>query len=323
MKCIQPTMIRNTQQYDMIPLASMPQQAGVRAPQDDWTGVIDPKERRKLQNRVNQRLYRLRKRVVPVEPHSETSIFAPPASVSSSTASTWDRSLREVYSISATAEVQDKFACANAPPHALQFRQWFESAAYQSYLTGSPQRDHLISLCRLNVHRAINENITMIGMTPEWMRSDDAVSIFNLQQPSFALERIPPSLRPTPIQLQVPHHPWLDFFPFPRMRDLLILAGDAFDDDELCHDLMAFWDTRNSAATLLVWGDSWDPKNWEVTEKFAHKWTWMIRDSPELLASTNFWRRSRGEKPLDWKRILQLSHRQPIDFSSWSTELHS
>ncbi|KEY76624.1 hypothetical protein BA78_7641 [Aspergillus fumigatus] len=141
----------------------------------------------------------------------------------------------------------------------------------------------------------------MIGMTPEWMRSDDAVSIFNLQQPSFALERIPPSLRPTPIQLQVPHHPWLDFFPFPRMRDLLILAGDAFDDDELCHDLMAFWDTRNSAATLLVWGDSWDPKNWEVTEKFAHKWTWMIRDSPELLASTNFWRRSRGEKPLDWK----------------------
>lgn len=51
-------MIRNTQQYDMIPLASMPQQAGVRTPQDDWTGVIDPKERRKLQNRVNQRLYR-------------------------------------------------------------------------------------------------------------------------------------------------------------------------------------------------------------------------------------------------------------------------
>ncbi|OXN03096.1 hypothetical protein CDV58_07959 [Aspergillus fumigatus] len=253
----------------------MPQQAGVRTPQDDWTGVIDPKERRKLQNRVNQRLYRLRKRVVPVEPHSETSIFAPPASVSSSTASTWDRSLREVYSISATAEVQDKFACANAPPHALQFRQWFESAAYQSYLTGSPQRDHLISLCRLNVHRAINENITMIGMTPEWMKRRCRL---HLQSPAaqFCLRTNSTELTPDP-------HP---------------AAGDAFDDDELCHDLMAFWDTRNSAATLLVWGDSWDPKNWEVTEKFAHKWTWMIRDSPELLASTNFWRRSRGEKSL-------------------------
>ncbi|PKX99490.1 bZIP transcription factor [Aspergillus novofumigatus IBT 16806] len=288
----------------------MPQQAGVCAPQDDWTGVIDRKERRKLQNRLNQRLYRLRKRVVPVGPHSETSIFAPPAAAPSS----WDRSLRDFYSAAAAAEVHDKFPCANAPPHALRFRQWFETAAYQSYLNGSPQRDHLISLCRLNVHRAINENITMIGMTPEWMRSDDAISIFNLRQPSFATERIPPSLRPTPVQLQVPHHPWLDFFPFPRMRHRLILAGDSFDDDELCHDLMAFWDTRNTAATLLVWGHPWDPKNWEVTERFAHKWTWMITDSPELLASTNFWRRARGEKPLNWKNILQSSHRQQIDF---------
>jgi hypothetical protein len=254
-----------------------------------------------------------RKRVVLVGPHSETSIFAPPASVSSSIESTSDRPLRDFYS-AAAAEVHDKFTCAHAPPHALQFRQWFETAAYQSYLNGSPQRDHLISLSRLNVHRAINENITMIGMTPEWMKSDDAISIFNLQQPSFATERIPPSLRPTPIQLQLPHHPWLDFFPFPRMRHRLILAGDSFDDDELCHDLMAFWDTRNTAATLLVWGHPWDPKNWEVTERFAHKWTWMIRDSPELLASTNFWRRTRGEKPLDWKCILQSPHRQQIGF---------
>ncbi|KAF4155437.1 hypothetical protein CNMCM8927_002048 [Aspergillus lentulus] len=297
----------------MIPLASMPQQAGVRAPQDDWTGVIDRKERRKLQNRLNQRLYRWRKRVDLVGPHSETSILAPPASAPSSIESTWDSSLRDFYSAAAAAEVPDQFTCANAPPHALQFRQWFETAAYQSYWKGSPQRDHLISLCRLNVHRAINDNITLIGMTPEWMKSDDAISIFNLQQPSFAPERIPPSLRPTLIQLQVPHHPWLDFFPFPRMRHRLILAGDSFDDDELCHDLMAFWDTRNTAATLLVWGHSWDPKNWEVTERFAHKWTWMIRDSPELLASTNFWRRTRGEKPLDWKHILQSPHRQQID----------
>ncbi|KAF7179578.1 hypothetical protein CNMCM7691_008626 [Aspergillus felis] len=267
----------------------MPQQAGVCAPQDDWTGVTDRKERRKLQNRLNQRLYRLRKRVILIGPHSETSTIAPSGFPSSSTESTWDKSLLDFHS--AAPEEHDKFKCANAPPYALQFRRWFETAAYRSYLNGSPQGDHLITLCRLNVHRAINENITAIGMTPEWMRSDDAVSIFNLQQPSFARERIPPSLRPTPIQLQVPHHPWLDFFPFPRMRHLLILAGDSFDDDDLCHDLMAFWDTRNTAATLLVWGDSWDPKNWEVTE-----------------------RRTRGEKPLDWKHILQSPHRQQIDF---------
>jgi hypothetical protein len=89
------------------------------------------------------------------------------------------------------------------------------------------------------------------------------------------------------------------------MRDRLILAGDSFDDDDLCHDLMAFWDTRNTAATLLVWGNSWEPKNWEVTENFAHKWKWLLIDSPGLLASTNIWRKSRGDKPINWREILK------------------
>lgn len=55
------------------------------------------------------------------------------------------------------------------------------------------------------------------------------------------------------------------------MRDNLVRAEDELDDDELCHDLTGFWDTSRSGATLLVWGDPWDPKNWEVTEEFAKK----------------------------------------------------
>lgn len=199
---------------------------------------------------------------------------------------------------------RDNSKCAHMPPHAMKFREWFEKKAYQSYIEGSPNRDHLISLSRLNVHRAIDENIISIGMTTSWMQSDDSISIFNLKQPSFSVEKIPLCLRPTFIQLHIPHHPWLDFFPFPNMRDCMILAGDSFDDDDLCHDLMAFWDTRNTAATLLVWGDSWEAANWEVTEEFAHKWKWLLRGSPELLISTNRWRKTRGQKSLDWKSIL-------------------
>jgi hypothetical protein len=118
----------------------------------------------------------------------------------------------------------------------------------------------LINLSLLNMHKAINDNIRAVGMTSRWMRDDDSISIFNLPQPSFSIEEIPPFLRPTFIQLRVPHRPWLDFFPFPRMRDCMIIAGDSFDDDDLCHDLMAFRDTRNRAATLLVWGVSCDEK---------------------------------------------------------------
>ncbi|KAL4889426.1 hypothetical protein BDV59DRAFT_195688 [Aspergillus ambiguus] len=272
----------------------MPQQADIQLVEEDWTGVIDQKTRRKLQNRLNQRRYRLRKQA---EGYCLRALPSPSSHVSSSTSP-------HRVSSSAQEEQETLLSCTHAPPHAVQFRQRFEALAYESYLRGSPNRDHLISLSRLNVHKAIHENITAIGMTPSWMISDDSISIFNLKQPSFTLEEIPLSLRPTLTQLQIPHHPWLDFFPFPRMRDVMILAGDSFDDDDLCHDLMAFWDTRNTAATLLVWGNSWEPMNWEVTEAFAYKWRWLLRECPGLLTSTNSWRRSRGDEPLNWKYIL-------------------
>jgi hypothetical protein len=38
-------------------IGRLPQQVEVRAPEDDWTGLTDPAERRKLQNRLNQRAW--------------------------------------------------------------------------------------------------------------------------------------------------------------------------------------------------------------------------------------------------------------------------
>lgn len=313
------TEAEGTTRSSIIRLEHMPQQAWVRTARDDWTGIIDRKERRRLQNRHNQRAYRkhlncselrrrgswslnqisgLRRKGNVVESQEDTP--STPSSTGTSEIALRNSSARS------HVERAEELECSHAPPYALQFLQWFEATARESYLRGSPQIEHLISLSRLNVHRAINQNICAIGMTTDWTKSDDSISIFNLVQPGFQEDNIPLSLRPTHIQRSVPHHPWLDFFPFPHMRDNLIAAGDMLDDDDLCHDLMAFWDTRNTGATLLVWGEPSDPKNWEVTEEFARKWGWVLRGCSELLISSNRWRMGRGEKPLIWRQVLQL-----------------
>jgi hypothetical protein len=200
--------------------------------------------------------------------------------------------------------------CTFAPPNIHELMNQFERDAVEKYLSGSPEIDHLLSLSRINVLRAAYENVIALGMSAEWLCADEAVSVFSQSCAGVREIDVPQSLRPTSLQRRVPHHPWLDVFPFPQMRDNMILAGDALDDDELCHDLVCFWDTRDSRATLLVWGAPWDPQNWEASEAFAIKWHWVLRGCPDLLVSTNKWRRKRGEKPLLWREILGAGRTQ-------------
>ena len=70
-----------------------------------------------------------------------------------------------------------------------------------------------------------------------------------------------------------------------------------YDDEELCSDLYGL-NNASGEVGLVVWGESWDPLAYEVSEKVVEKWSWILKDSPELLASTNYWRRKRREKPL-------------------------
>ncbi|EAW12041.1 DUF3425 domain-containing protein [Aspergillus clavatus NRRL 1] len=186
--------------------------------------------------------------------------------------------------------------------HSAQVRMLldrFSKSAYQSYVLGSPAADHLITLSKVNVFRAFASIMSVLGMshTDSWMY-EDALSPFPTMPAGYVEElKLPPSLRPTQLQRTVPHHPWLDFFPHPQIRDNLLTTGeDNFDDDQLCCDIMGFWDSGMDGCSLLVWGEPSDPKNWEVTEKFLKKWPWVVRGCPDLLQSTNHWRQQRGEK---------------------------
>ncbi|KAB8228660.1 uncharacterized protein BDW43DRAFT_303744 [Aspergillus alliaceus] len=232
----------------LIPVAQMPQQVGVRVSQDDWTRIIDRSARRKLQNRINQRLYN--------NGIHNASRLAKPLERSNST----------IISNSHTAsrnedkDTGDDFSCTMGPVNIRSVMRDFESLALESYWTNSPNR-----------------------MAKEWMNHDGAVSIFSMQVPGFSETHIPLSLH---------------IFPLPNLRDNPITVQDDLDDEELCHDLMAFWDTRNAGAMLLVWGPSWEPWIWEMTEAFVKKWGFLLDGCEELLGSTNYWRMKRGERPL-------------------------
>lgn len=205
-------------------------------------------------------------------------------------------------SVSSSSDEASLKGSSCLPPHiARALLHQFAQSAYQSYMLGDPTSDHLLTLTKVNVFRACGHNLQLLGFSMDNME-DDAVSPFNTAaapEESSPVENdtIPLSLRPTKMQRAVPHHPWLDFFPLPKMRDNLIQAGDNWDDERLCHDIMGFWDTTSSGdAGLLVWGEPWDIRNWEVTEAFLKKWQWVVRGCPELMNATNAWRAKRGEK---------------------------
>lgn len=198
------------------------------------------------------------------------------------------------------ASLSYRFECTIAPRNAHEYMCELESQVVQSYILGPPNIDHLLTLSRLNIQHAINNNVVAIGMTLEWLKSDESISIFSVMCPGFSERGIPASLCPTVLQRSKPHHPWLDAFPFPQMRDNIIAVEGVIDDVQLCHDVLAFWDTRSTGAMLLVWGHPWDPTSWEVTEEFLQKWGWAIRGCKEILESTNAWRSLRGEQRLTW-----------------------
>ncbi|KAK9849988.1 uncharacterized protein MYU51_012739 [Penicillium brevicompactum] len=132
--------------------------------------------------------------------------------------------------------------CYLSHPHLYHHLIAFESAAYRSYCS-DPRADHRLTLVKLNVFRAFVRNITALGYTREWM-TDESLWRFSVHGPHAAHQDervIPASLQPTELQQKQPHHPWLDFFPFGRLRDNLIRHEDTMDDSQFCRDLMGFW----------------------------------------------------------------------------------
>ncbi|KIW98149.1 uncharacterized protein Z519_01733 [Cladophialophora bantiana CBS 173.52] len=275
------------------------QQVEVRHLEEDWTGVTDPALRRKLQNRLHQRAWRRRQArqakapgLISVRKHGvayQRPKYRDGRPNKSSSSNPVPAEALSICTIGASAvrEVLTRF----------------EEAIHQHSLLGSPRTDLLLTLVKFNVFRALLDNTRALGFTLEWLEGD-AVSPFSqvgfdrLIDESPAMSTCPRYLKPTTLQNLIEHHPWIDLFPIPRMRDNILRADPSFDEDALCHDMVEICGSPGERSGLIVWGDPWDPRNWEVGEDFLKNWGWVIQDCWELFAATNYWRAQRGEEKL-------------------------
>ncbi|KAF6796337.1 hypothetical protein CSOJ01_13255 [Colletotrichum sojae] len=204
--------------------------------------------------------------------------------------------------------------------------------------------DHLLHLIQYNVFRAfVSNKHTLKHLLTGWTRAcspadpntcpvsgpyRDDTSVYPMNP------NIPSSLSPTHLQQTCMHSIWINFFPFPRMRDNLIRREGTFDHWELLKDLIGELmsitptqprqdravtftvnnpepfrrvpapaagdddETTTGRRGLIVWGEPHDMSNWEATPGFLAKWSWVADGCSDVVESSNRWRAKRGEEPL-------------------------
>lgn len=176
--------------------------------------------------------------------------------------------------------------------------------AFTNWGLNLPMTRDLPLVTRLNTFDALARNALMLRIPFEYLETDEYSSVFNYHgpRPPGEQQSFPTYLRPTALQKTVTHHSWLDLFPIPGMRDNILrgIEAGAYDEDELCDtlccDLLNF--DVGTTAGLVVWGESWDAQGWEFSPEFFAKWGVLSQGCPEMLETTNYWRRQRGLRGL-------------------------
>ncbi|KAL4985923.1 hypothetical protein BDW68DRAFT_198480 [Aspergillus falconensis] len=291
----------------------IPELFEVRSTEDNWSGLTDRVLRRRLQNRLNQRLYRRRRRAKPTADTSESN--AVPAASEPARSPTAREDQGEAYESGcmnpqASSDRRETDTCSSElsvqPPGSihkmaraeiLQIMAQYEASARKDYSVGSPRVDQLLTLIQFNVFRGLVDNASLLRFSMDWLE-EETISPWYAGISASQIGYCPAYLRPTPLQLEIPHHPWIDLFPIPQMRDNLLLRYGDFDEAALCNDLVDFCDVSNDETGLIVWTTPWHPSGWEVSEAFLRKWGWVIKGCDDLVKSTNYWRGIRGEELL-------------------------
>ncbi|KAI1089954.1 hypothetical protein F5B19DRAFT_352127 [Rostrohypoxylon terebratum] len=318
----------------------MEQLREARMKDDDWTGLSSAAERRRRHNRLHQRAWR-RKRAAQETPENlrqppnvslnESSSLVDLSQQDTSNSS----SLTEVLHLLRAQSCRSLHLYNQLKP----FTYWERLEAHLNEIYPYPRQssasisrdrgriiipmipyldsahplnsnipdfafpisaDHrLIVLIQYNVLRAFMTNMSILSILHRIPL--ECGGALNIKYLPSAPDSIPPSFEETLLQRQIAHDVWIDTFPWPNMRDNLLLNRGRFDEDDLCVDMVGgLYEGFDEVATrgMIVWGEPWSETGWEVSEGFATKWSFLLKGCHTLIESTNRWRETRGEERL-------------------------
>ena len=158
---------------------------------------------------------------------------------------------------------------------------------------------YLLPMNELTILRAIHRISQRLNAPSFW--SLDASSPFTTG--ATATHDLPAAWQPTPAQVVVPHHPIIDFLPWPGVRDrilgLMSLPDEARPEGAAGPlALVNFaYDVEDASEGMRIWGDDiFDPGCWEVGQVLFERW-WFLFDR-DIIENSNRWRRLRGASTL-------------------------
>ncbi|KAK1596343.1 uncharacterized protein LY79DRAFT_61923 [Colletotrichum navitas] len=163
---------------------------------------------------------------------------------------------------------------------------------------------YLLPMRDLKVLKGLLRIATRLG-SYSVMWDPAATSPFNLGT-GTAVELLPETWRPTASQVLLPHHPIMDFLPWPEVRDRVINLFSLPDEarppaarGQL--GLVNFaYDLEDSSEGARIWGaDPYDASSWEVGQVLFERW-WFVFDR-KVVKQSNKWRRLRGAATLQMR----------------------
>ena len=161
---------------------------------------------------------------------------------------------------------------------------------------------YLLPVHELTILKAMLRISQRIGCDAQSLWKLDCLSPFN-QGLGTPADQLPEAWRPTPSQVSVPHHPVIDFLPWPSTRDRILMFLELPDEARppIAQGPLALvnfvYDLEDNAEGVRIYGaDPCDPGGWEVGQVLFERW-WFLFDR-SIIETSNRWRELRGAAPL-------------------------